>query len=119
MGFSSTARTYWYIDQDIIHILGEAFQRELLDDINNCSGLRLRTEFSWLREVLVFVRLPHQRISWFYKRQRTPLPAERLPASKGLIPYIHCAGDRRRRRVFVPASSASYLHNINMPDSSN
>jgi len=35
MGVSSTTRTYWYIDQESIHILGEAFQRELLDDINN------------------------------------------------------------------------------------
>ena len=33
MGVSPTPRTYWYIDRDSTHILGEAFQRELLDDI--------------------------------------------------------------------------------------
>jgi len=31
MGVSPTPRTYWYIAQDSTRILGEAFQRELLD----------------------------------------------------------------------------------------
>ena len=58
MGVSPTPRTYWYLDQESTHILEEAFQRELLDYINNrIVRFRLLIEFSWLWDVQEFVRL--------------------------------------------------------------